>query len=100
MEEYEYKGYIITETPDGYYQTENFEFTSLDDAMGWVDEMTSEDENIINNPKPHTYLFFYIDRATDQAFEAKVIAEDLATAKKILRQNYDVYMITDYDILD
>jgi len=98
MNEYFYKGYTIVETEDGYYQIDRFEFPSYDEATEWVDSMEETPE--YKAPKLHTYLFFYIDNATDQAFQAKVVAQDLQDAKCLLRDNYDVYMITDYDILD
>ena len=100
MNEYDYKGYTIIETSDGYYQIGDFEFPSLDDAMDWVDDMETDTPAPAKEPKLHTYLFFYVDRATDAAFEAKVVAKDLSEAKKILRQNYDVYSIADYYVLD
>lgn len=98
MEEYFYKGYTIVETEDGYYQVDQFEFPSYDEATEWIDDM--EETPAYTEPRLHTYLFFYVDKGTDQAFEAKVLAHDLTEAKRILRQNYDVYTIADYDILD
>jgi hypothetical protein len=107
MENYFYKGYLIEETSDGYYlieqdiSGEQYEFPSLDEAMDWVDEMPASAP--IAKPKKsevHTYLLFYVDNATDRAFEAEVRARSLQEAEAILRQEYDVYMITDYTVLD
>lgn len=101
MENYFYKGYLIEETSDGYYLIEQYEFPSLDEAMDWVDEMSASAP--IAKPKKsevHTYLLFYVDNATDRAFEAEVRAGSLQEAEAILRQEYDVYMITDYTVLD
>ena len=98
MNEYFYRGYNIVETKDGYYRVGDFEFPSYDEAIEWVDDVMAEQAPV--KSKLHTFLFFYVDNATDQAFQAKVVAKDLQEAKSILKDNYDVYMITDYDVLD
>lgn len=100
MDDFDYKGYIISLGDDGNYWVAGIEFPSLGEAMAWVDaEVDSHD---VEPPKSqmHTYLLFYVDNATDRAFEAKVTAKTLQEAKAILRQEYDVYMITDYTVLD
>ena len=99
MDDYDYRGYSISETPDGTYIIDDFEFPTFCEAIEWVDDMVKESTEP-QKPKLHNYLFFYIDNATDQSFEAKVLAYNLEEAKKLLRQNYDVYSIVDYDILD
>ena len=98
MNEYFYMGYNIVETEDGYYQVGDFEFPSYDEAIEWIDDVMAEPAPV--KSKLHTYLFFYVDKATDQAFQATVKAQNLQEAKSLLRDAYDVYMITDYDILD
>jgi len=100
MDDFDYKGYIISSADDGNYLVAGIEFPSLDEAMDWVDDAVDSGETDLPEPRLHTYLLFYIDNATDRAFEAKVVAKTLSEAKSILRQNYDVYAITDYTILD
>ena len=64
MEEYEYKGYIITEDENGYFwvnsDTEDsaYEFDSFDAACDWIDMMG--DVSIFKAPKLHTYQVSYV----------------------------------------
>lgn len=101
MEDFEYNGFIITETDDGYFQTEGVEFLSVEDAMDWIDSLLADAEITKSAPqKLHTYLIFYVDNATDQAFETKIKARTWAEAQEILYEEYDVYMVTDFTVLD
>ena len=98
MNEYDYKGYVITENYDGYYVIGEYEFTSLDEAMDWVDDLEPT-ENIPAEPKLNTYQFFFIDDGTDRSFDAYIEARSYEEAERKLRRNYDVYQITDWYLL-
>lgn len=101
MEDFEYNGFIITETDDGYFQTEGVEFPSVEDAMDWIDSLLADAEITKSAPqKLHTYQIFYVDNATDRAFETKIKARTWAEAQEILYEEYDVYMVTDFTVLD
>ena len=98
MEEYEYNGAIIYETPDGTYLIDDVEFPSLDEASDWWDEQNDVYES--DPPKTHKYVIFYIDYATDMSFEVCIEAPSYREAEKILRREYDVYAVTDWYVIE
>jgi len=98
MEDYDYKGYRIYVTDDGYFQVGESEFISLEDAMDWID--SQEEPDTLEESKVHKYIFFYVDRKTDRSFEVCIEAKSYKEAERILRRSYDVYMITDYYKID
>ncbi len=98
MGEYYYKGYLIQEDANGYFYIDDVEFPSMAEAMDWIDE--TETRPVKSQPVMHTYLFFYVDKATDLSFQAKIVAKNYQEAKKLLYEDYDVYHIAGYEILD
>lgn len=92
MEEFDYKGYLIEQTSNGYFAVNHYVFISLDEAMNWIDE---QNEFIEEEPKLHKYLFFYVDRATDRSFEEYIEAKNYHEAERKLRRQCDVYHIAD-----
>ena len=105
MEEYEYKGFTLYEDEFGCFWLDDpasgtkYEFESYDNACDWID-MTLAAEAPTEPKQLHTYQVFYIDDATDQGFEAHVTAYSLDEALRKVYEEYDVYQIVDYDILD
>ena len=93
MEEFDYKGYTIEQTTDGYFVIGQYAFYSLDEAMDWIDE---QDEVMPTAKKNHKYLFFYVDNATDRSFEVMISAPTYQEAKNKLLLEYDVYHIADW----
>lgn len=98
MEEYEYNGSIITETFDGNYMVDDVEFPTLDEAIDWLDDQVDIPET--PEHKLHTYVIFYIDNATDMAFEVSIQAYNFKEAEKILRRDYDVFAVTDWYVIE
>lgn len=98
MEDYDYKGYRIYVTDEGYFQIGDSEFPTLEEAMDWVD--SQEESDILDEPKVHKYIFFYVDRKTDRSFEVCIEAESYKEAERRLRREYDVYMIAGYYRID
>ena len=98
MDGFYYKDYWIESDEAGYYHIGFIEFPSVDEAMDWVDAKESYEAK--RRPVMHTYLFFYVDKATDQSYQARIQAENYKEAEKILYQDYDVYHIAGYDVLD
>jgi len=93
MNEYEYGGYIITETPEGYFVIGAFEFPSYEEATDWVDQM--------NEPEPiHTYQIFYV---TDDGYSDREIISAPSRAdalNKLLAMYSDIDYVTDIIQLD
>ena len=56
----EYKGYTITETEDGYWQVDQYEFPTYEEALDWIDSM--EDTPRFGAPKLHTYQVSYVTK--------------------------------------
>lgn len=96
MEDYDYGGYRIYVTLDGYFQVKNYEFPTLEEAMDWIDAQ----DDAMPEEKSNKYIIFYIDRSTDKAFQVCIEAKSYKEAERILRKNYDVYMIADYYKID
>ena len=99
MESIDYRGHEIFITPEDYYDVGDIEFSSLDEAMDWIDEQ----EDYVpepKSPKMHKYIFFYVDRATDRSFEEVIEAHNPKEAEKKLRQECDVYHIADWYKID
>ena len=92
MNEYEYGGYIIKETPEGYF-IGDFEFPSFEEATEWVDMM--------NEPEPmHAYLLFYVtvDGYSDRE---NIRAHSKADAlNKLLAMHSDIDSVKDIMQLD
>lgn len=93
MNEYEYGGYVINETSDGYFVIGDFEFPSFEEATEWVDQM--------NEPEPiHTYQLSYVTR--DEYSDREIIsAPSRADAlNKLLAMYSDIDYVADVIQLD
>ena len=100
MTSYDYKGYTISETSDGYYQVGEYEFPSFDEAMDWIDEDIQDDTDDISlyNEEPiqkHKYLIYFAERGLDQGSMIPVDAYSEDDAVAWLRRHFDVAYITD-----
>ena len=93
MNEYEYNGYVITETDDGYFVIGDFEFPTCGEAIEWVDQM--------NEPAVmHSYQIFYVTKNGYDDYEV-VDAYTESEAKQKLRRKYpDIEYIPDCMRLD
>lgn len=100
MEGFEYKGYIITLSDGGNFQVDDLEFPTFDEAMDWIDSLEDSPATPLAHNQLHTYLFFFVDNATDRSEQACIKAKNYNDAVDILYANYDVYHIADYDVLD
>lgn len=98
MQEYDYKGYVITETQEGYYLVGDYEFVSYDEAADWIDD---QEELIEVQPrKLHTYMFYYVDYDLDRCVEEPVSAYSESEAELKLRRDYNVETILDCYVID
>lgn len=104
MTSYDYKGYTISETSDGYYQVGEYEFPSFDEAMDWIDEDIQEtcealppyDERFSEPERTmHKYLIYFAEYGLDQGSMMPVDAYSEAEAESWLRRHFDVDYITD-----
>lgn len=86
MRAYEYRGYMITEMPGGYFIVNGTEFYSYDDACDWIDEILDY-VPLTTNPNPvpelHLYHIFYVTRTYDSGYEEFIYAY---TEKEAIRQ--------------
>ena len=107
---YDYRGFEIR-CPDfsDNCTVENFhtgfsqEFESFDAACDWIDEQMDDEEELEEVEEDeviHNYLFFFVDNATDRPDQAYIRARNYDEAVDILYEEYDVYQIADYTILD
>ena len=99
MAEYDYNGYTIVETPEGYYRVGDYEFTSYDEAADWIDEESAEPESEEQSTL-HTYAFYYVDYDLDRCIEELVSAYSQADAELKLRRDYNVETILDCYLVD
>ena len=100
MTSYDYKGYTISETSDGYYQVGEYEFSSFDEAMDWIDEDVQDDIEDVSPynevlPQKHKYLIYFAEYGLDQGSMMPVDAYSEAEAESWLRRHFDVAYITD-----
>ena len=100
MEEYDYKGYVIEYTDDGYYKVDfgdsTYEFTSYDEAADWLDSYIDS-----LTPELKTYHIFYIPYGADQGYDEFVKAYSKSEAKAKLRRMYpDIERILNADEVD
>lgn len=100
MEGFDYKGYIITISDSGNFQVDDLEFPTFDEAMDWIDSMEDSPATPITHNQLHTYLFFFVDNATDRSERAYIKAKNYNDAVDILYADYDVYQIADSMVLD
>ena len=79
------------------------DFETFDAACDWIDEQLaiedSEEQEEVEE-QLHTYLFFFVDDATDRSDQAYIEARNYDEAIDILYANYDVYQVAGYDVLD
>lgn len=104
MEEYEYRGYTISQTRDGYFEitvgNTTYEFPSYDEAADWVDQEIA-DPTPKYSAKLHTYHIFYVTDSYYQGYDAYVQAYNIGDAIGRLEQaNPDLAYITDWFDVD
>ena len=104
MESIDYRGYEIVITPEDYYDVGDIEFSSLDEAMDWIDEDIQEtcealppyDERFSEPERTmHKYLIYFAEYGLDQGSMMPVDAYSEAEATDWLRKHFDVAYITD-----
>lgn len=90
MNEYDYKGYIITENLAGNYEVNGCEFPSLDEAMDWVDDIKSTEEPA----EQHIYYVSYLIDKGNSHSEDYIWAYDSRDAiRRIKMQNPDLHRV-------
>lgn len=99
MEEYDYRGYIISQTPTGYFEIivddTTYEFTSYDEAADWVDQEIA-DPTPKYSAKLHIYHIFYVTSDYHRGYDSYIIAYSEADAiEQLQRANPDLAYITD-----
>ena len=93
MEEYDYKGYTITED-NGYFYVGDNEFYSLDDAMDWIDDTVEE---VDDTPSvPYTYHIYYVTKDYNRGYDDFIEAYNEEEAiRKLKRMHRDIAYIAD-----
>lgn len=87
MDEYEYKGHIITETEDGYWQVGQYEFPSYDEALDWID--SEEELPEVSDSRTFVYRVHYVD--TDgYPDQIDIISDSRESAERQAAQCCDV----------
>ena len=98
---YDYRGYIITETPSGYFIVHGYDFFSYDEACDWIDDQLDDSRvsyEKVKVPELHLYHIFYVTRDYDRGFDEYVQAYSEDEAIKYLkRRNRDIAYIADVD---
>ena len=95
MDEYDYRGYTITEDA-GYFYIGDREFYSIDDAMDWVDDMLTEDEYGYIVPTLNVYHIHYVTKSYDRGYDEFVEAQTEEDAIRKLRHwHRDIAYIAD-----
>lgn len=92
MNEYDYKGYTITEI-DGYYYIDEYSFYSMDEAMDFIDSLV---EDVSAVPELRTYHIYYVTNDYNCGYDDFIDAysEDEAI-KKLYRRHKDIAYIAD-----
>lgn len=98
MNEYDYNGYTITETPDGYYRVGDYEFPTYDEALDWID--SNDEVPDMDTKRRHTFVFYYVDYDLDRCVEEPIVAYSEAEAELKLRREYNVETILDCYVID
>ena len=98
MNEYDYRGYVITVLPNGYAIVHGITFESYDDACDWVDYEV--DGPITYNPNPvpelHLYHIFYVTKAYNQGYDEYIQAYSENEALRYLKRRHrDIAYIAD-----
>ena len=100
--EYNYRGYIITESDEGYYEISGYEFESYDDACDYIDELLDAhrpNNNVV--PELHLYHIFYVPRSMNRAYDEHIQAYSEQDAVAYLkRMHKDIAYIADIYELD
>lgn len=91
MENYYYKGYLIEKNFNGYFQIDNMEFVSLDEATEWIDEMSATESSVSNM---HTYFVTYVD-FDDFSDSEYVNAISEQEARRYIRKKYPRAQVTE-----
>jgi len=99
MDEYDYRGYTITEI-DGYFYSGNYTFDSLDEAMDWVDSCLEVDENGDFVTLLNTYHIYYVTKFYDRGYDEfiKARSEDAAIRKLKSIHNDIAYIADIYEV--
>ena len=99
MNEYDYRGYVITEVPEGYFIVSGATFSSYDEACDWIDEELdypplTTDPNPV--PELHTYHIYYVTKGYDRGYDEYIQAYSEKEAIKYLkRMHRDIAYIAD-----
>lgn len=90
MNEYDYKGYIITENSDGYFEISGQEFVSLDEAMDWIDDQASAEESA----DLHIFYVSYLIDNGNRHYDEYIWAYDNQDAiRRVKSENPDLTRI-------
>ena len=100
MNEYEYRNYVIVETPDGYYQVGEYEFPSYEEACDLIDDLLDTSEPDENSSMLKTFHIFYVTKSYRQGYDEFVEAYSEEEAIQKLKRKYkDIAYIADcYEI--
>ena len=103
-EYYEYCGYIITETEDGYFAVDDCEFPTYDDACDYIDSLLGyptvyDGSSLV--PELHLYHIFYVTKSMDRGYDDYISAysEDDAIVE-LKRKHRDIAYIADIYVVD
>lgn len=100
--EYDYRGYTITETPEGYFEINGYEFESYDDACDYVDDLLDAhrpNQNVV--PELHLYHIFYVPKSLNCGYDEYIHAYSPDEARaKLKAMHKDIAYIADMYELD
>jgi hypothetical protein len=99
MNEYDYRGYVITEVPEGYYIVHGATFPSYDEACDWIDDeldYPSLSTKPIVIPELRTYHISYVTKSYDRGYDEYIQAYSEEEAIKHLKHwHRDIAYIAD-----
>lgn len=103
VNKYDYRGYVITEVPSGYFITNGRQFFSYDEACDWIDDQLDGNRFSLKHfaPDLHLYEIHYVTKSYDRGYEDYIQAysEDEAI-RKLKKKHRDIAFIADVYELD
>ena len=88
--EFDYKGYVITENFVGNYEVNGYEFPTIEEAMDWIDDLDTTEES----EGPYMYYVSYLVANGNRHYDEYLWAYDKQDAiNQVKSDNPDLYRL-------